>query len=289
MKKIIVLFVLLQNLAFGQYQSLFNDSMTTWDIMEDRSNLDDPQFPMYRLSIDHDTIDINGDTIFYIVGTSNYQPNYPNENFFAKENSDHSKAWVKKHYNDTTWSLFYDLTLSVGETILSNAGSYNTSLAIVDSVYFDVLNRKHIRFNQNTFISGKFEFIEGVGTSYGLFRTMIYNPSRKPTLICQHKSGVLNYSFIHPLVANCQTSLGSDELQINKLVIFPNPSNEWITVTTDYTNQWETISVFNAMGQLILKTNDSANPINVSGLENGLYLISCSNETTTVTNQFVKH
>lgn len=287
MKKIILLFVLLQNLAFGQYQSLFSDSMTTWDIMEDRSNLDDPQFPMYRLSIDHDTIDVNGDTMYFIVSTSN-QSNYPNESYYLKENSDHSKVWKKRNYGDTTWLILYDLTLNVGDICITPDFA-NTPQTLVDSVYFDAQNRKHIRFDSNTLMSGKFEFIEGVGTSYGLHRSVCTVPSRKPTLICQHKSGVLNYSLIHPFVANCQTSLGTDKLQINKLVIFPNPSNEWITVSTDYSNQWETISVFNAMGQLILKTNDSANPINVSGLENGLYLISCSNETTTVTNQFIKH
>jgi hypothetical protein len=43
------------------------------------------------------------------------------------------------------------------------------------------------------------------------------------------------------------------------------------------------------MGQLILKTNDTVSPINVSELENGLYLISCSTETATVTNQFIKY
>jgi hypothetical protein len=288
MKKLIILVVLLQNLAFGQYQSLFSDSITTWDIMEDRSNLDDPQFPMYRLSIDHDTIDVNGDTMYYIVGTSNYQPNYPNENFFAKQNSDHSKAWVKKNYNDTTWSLFYDLTLTVGETIQSTAGSFNTSLSEVDSVYFDIQNRKHIRCNQNTFISGKFEFIEGVGTSYGLFRTNIYNPSRKPTLICQHKSGVLNYSLIHPLVANCQTSLGTDELTVSSLEISPNPSNDWIVISSENTLQWETITIMNTIGQIVSSAPYTSEPINISGYEKGMYMLILANSKMSVKERFVK-
>jgi hypothetical protein len=243
---------------------------------------------MYRLSIDHDTIDINGDTIFYIVGTSNQISNFSNGNFYVKEDVIQGKAWMKRLYSDTLWRIFYDLSLNIGDTIENNS-TYNLSQAPVDSVYFDLLNRKHIRFNQNTFMSGKFEFIEGVGTTYGLYKTLIYNPALRPTLICQHKSGVLNYSLIHPLVANCQTSLGTDELTVSSLVISPNPTNEWITVSADYSNQWETISVFNAMGQLILRTNDTVSPINVSELENGLYLISCSTETATVTNQFIKY
>lgn len=286
MKKLILLVVLLQNLAFGQYQSLFSDSITTWDIMEDKSNLDDPYYPMYQLFIDHDTIDVNGDTMYFIVSTSN-QSNYPNESYYLKENSDHSKVWKKRNYGDTTWLILYDLTLNVGDLCITPDFA-NTPQALVDSVYFDAQNRKHIRFNQNTFISGKFEFIEGVGTSYGLHRSVFSVPFRKPTLICQHKSGVLNYSLIHPLVANCQTSLGTDELTVNNLVIAPNPSNDWIVISSENTLQWETITIMNTIGQIVSSAPYTSEPINISGYEKGMYMLILANSKMSVKERFVK-
>lgn len=287
MKKCIFFCFLLHNVAFGQYQSLFGDSTTTWSIMENRSNLDDPQYPIYNLSIDHDTIDVNGDTIYFIIGTSTnigYGYFLPNEHFYAKEDVTQGKAWVKKNYIDTTWYKIYDLSLNVGD-IFGSLDTYNLPQTPVDSIYFDAQNRKHIRFNQNTSYSGKYEFIEGVGSSYGLVRTIINNPVRKPTLVCQHKNGMLNFGLTFQLDVsiipsttilffdNCEFTLNADELSESFFQLSPNPACETLTLNIPDGEVLQGVKIYNAMGQEVFLQDTTALLINVAQLESGFYTI----------------
>ncbi len=303
MKKYILICFLFHNLAFGQYQSLFGDSTATWSIMENRSNLDDPQYPIYNLSIDHDTIDANGDTIYFIIGTPTnigFGSFQPNENFYAKEDVIQGKAWVKKNYTDTAWYKIFDLSLNVGD-VIGNSFSFNLPYAPVDSVYFDVQNRKHIRFNQNIpYTSGKFEFIEGVGTSYGLARTIINNITRKPTLVCQHKNGMINYDLIFQLnvsynltpsfifFQNCEFSLGIDEQTESYFQLSPNPANEALTLTIPDGEVLQGVKIYNALGQEVLVQKTAALLINVAPLESGIYTLELAMNDKRYAKRFVK-
>lgn len=302
MKKYIFICFLLHNIAFGQYQSLFSDSSTTWSIMENRSNLDDPQYPIYNLSIDHDTIDVNGDTIYYIIGTPTsigYGYFLPNENFYAKEDVTQGKAWFKKNYTDTTWYKIFDLSLNVGD-ILGSLDTYNLPQAPVDSVYFDAQNRKHIRFNQNTLYSGKYEFIEGVGSSFGLVRTVIYHPGKKPTLVCQHKNGILNYGLTFQLDVsiipsttilffdNCEFTLNTDELSESFFQLSPNPASEALTVTIPDGEVLEGVKIYNAMGQEVFAQKATNQVITVSQLESGFYTIELAINDKRYAKRFIK-
>lgn len=302
MKKYIFICFLLHNVAFGQYQSLFGDSTTTWSIMENRSNLDDPQYPIYNLSIDHDTIDVNGDTIYFIIGTSTnigYGSVFPpNEYFYAKEDVTQGKAWVKKNYIDTTWYKIFDLSLNIGD-VIGSSFSYNLPQGPVDSVYFDVQNRKHIRFNQNISYSGKYEFIEGVGSSFGLARTMIYNPGRKPTLVCQHKNGILNYGLKFQLdltilpttiifFDNCEFTLNADELSESFFQLSPNPVNDVLKLTIPDGEVLQGVKIYNALGQEVFLQNTAALLINVAQLESGFYTIELAINDKRYAKRFVK-
>jgi Secretion system C-terminal sorting domain/Leucine Rich repeats (2 copies) len=80
--------------------------------------------------------------------------------------------------------------------------------------------------------------------------------------------------------ANMNTScnVGTTETAVNTVNVFPNPTNDWLTVT--YDNLPATIQVFNVMGGL-LKTvapSDKQTSIDVSELMSGIYFLKVNNQ-----------
>ena len=62
----------------------------------------------------------------------------------------------------------------------------------------------------------------------------------------------------------------------NQLNVYPNPTDEFVTISTDYYNPMEEIRIFNMMGQLIYtRSNIDTNDIelDLSFLESGVYVI----------------
>lgn len=67
------------------------------------------------------------------------------------------------------------------------------------------------------------------------------------------------------------------ETETNAGLLFPNPANEQITVMTD-----KPIFIYNKLGELVLTT--SANPVDLSTLRSGVYLLKSEG----VTEKFIK-
>lgn len=276
MKKLIAIFFLfsLQSSVYGQYQSLFGSQTTEWMLVEDWSNLDDPLFVNYQLHVS-DTIH-EGDSIYYhIEGGFFFSTGNILESYFIKEDTLLGKAWARK---DSTfpWVLFYDLSLQIGDTI-ENQDFLNSSQSIVDSVYFDNLNRKHIRFLDSYNLHERFEFIEGVGTTQGLVK-MTWYMLRRPSLLCQFKDGVQTYSFENPLVVNCNYSLEVNEKELKHFNLSPNPSNGHVSLEIPENVKVTEINVLNMQGQVVFHQNGIADELDLSFLDAGTYQVLLSTE-----------
>ena len=269
-KLLIILFILSGNvLVYGQYQSLFGSQTTEWKLVEDWSNLDDPLFVNYQLHVS-DTIH-EGDSIYYhIEGGFSFSTGNILESYFIKEDTLLGKAWTRK---DSTfpWVLFYDLSLQIGDTI-ENQDFLNSSQSIVDSVYFDNLNRKHIRFLDSYNLHERFEFIEGVGTTQGLVK-MTWYMLRRPSLLCQFKDGLQTYSFENPLVVNCNYSLDVNEKELKHFNLAPNPSNGHVSLEIPENVKVLEINVLNMQGQVVFHQKGTMNGLNLSFLEDGNYIV----------------
>jgi hypothetical protein len=285
MKKLIFLFVMLQGIAFGQYQSLFGTTSTVWKIMENWSNLDDPSYPVFSLSV-ADTTHINNEVIYHITGGYFYGSTDMTDSYYVKENTLLGKAWVKAQ-GDSVWYIFYDLSLNVGDTIANN-NWLNVSQSTVDSVYVDALNRKHIRFSGPSYtIHKRFEFIEGIGTTNGLYRyKMAY--LRRPTLICQHKNDTLNYMLDNPFVVNCQVTLGLDQLEESSIVLSPNPVTDQLNITLPEGKHIIEAEILNTLGQIVMSFKNIGTPLDVSELESGVYFLRLKGENANYLRQLVK-
>ena len=83
-------------------------------------------------------------------------------------------------------------------------------------------------------------------------------------------------------------SAGPDNsLDPGELKVYPNPASDWLHIDAPGTqNQY--VRVFNATGSLILEERVSG-PVNVSGLNSGIYFVTLTDKNRTLTTRFVKH
>lgn len=80
-----------------------------------------------------------------------------------------------------------------------------------------------------------------------------------------------------------------DEAYPSTLNIFPNPSSDFIQLTA--TNEIQSVQIMNVMGEVIYQSSTSTNNsmIDVSSLENGLYLIEIRTDYSKETKKFLKN
>ncbi len=77
---------------------------------------------------------------------------------------------------------------------------------------------------------------------------------------------------------------GINEINQNALNIYPNPSVGSINI--DYNERFSTINIINLQGKTILKSNTKN--IDISGLENGIYIVQIASENGVLNSKFVK-
>lgn len=77
-----------------------------------------------------------------------------------------------------------------------------------------------------------------------------------------------------------------DNILQNNSFIFPNPSNEYISITSQ--KLITKLEFYNSMGQLVLEESKSYDKIDISQLTNGIYFIKAFFENKVTTTKFVK-
>jgi len=78
-----------------------------------------------------------------------------------------------------------------------------------------------------------------------------------------------------------------DELMLP--IIFPNPSQNYIYVNTNNTDEISTYEIYDIMGKSIISKTFKQNEVNISSLENGIYFIKLNNKNgKSLTKKFVK-
>ncbi len=77
---------------------------------------------------------------------------------------------------------------------------------------------------------------------------------------------------------------GINEININGLNIYPNPSVGSINI--DYNERFSTINIINLQGKMVLQSNQKN--IDISGLENGIYIVQIATENGVLNSKFVK-
>jgi hypothetical protein len=284
MKKLIVLFVLLQNLAFGQYQTLFGNTSATWKMVKSTPFFG---YDNYQVTLDS-VINVNGEMI-YRVKDHSISGTCSNQNFI-KEDLVNGKFYYSGNINGN-YVLFMDLGLQIGDT--SPTFWFYSPTGTVDSIYLDNQNRKHIRFSSSVQISEHYEFIEGVGSSRGIPLNCASSPGLSPTFICKEKDNVIEYSSIstnpYLIIDNCfMYILGIDEQVESFYQLSPNPGNDEIMITIPEGEVMQKITVLNALGQEVYQLDKPKNKLDVSGLDAGIYTIKIEVKNKSYAKRFVK-
>ena len=284
MKKLILLVVLLQNLAFGQYQSLFGNTSATWKMVKSTPFFG---YDNYQVTLDS-VINVNGEMI-YRVKDHSISGTCSNQNFI-KEDLVNGKFYYSGNINGN-YVLFMDLGLQIGDT--SPTFWFYSPTGTVDSIYLDNQNRKHIRFSSSVQISEHYEFIEGVGSSRGIPLNCASSPGLSPTFICKEKDNVIEYSSIstnpYLIIDNCfMYILRIDEQVESFFQLSPNPGNDEIMITIPEGEVMQKITVLNALGQEVYQLDKPKNKLDVSGLDAGIYTIKIEVKNKSYAKRFVK-
>ncbi len=298
-------FLLLSTTCIAQpYKSIFGDSVSMWTCR------------YYGLATHSIAFFAKGDTTirgetYKKVGFSanSYPLSFLNTTLgLLREDSTTGKVWYRSQpkyqtnaysnpARDTVDILIMDMTLQLGDTFYTGkvSGMGQDTMAIVDSVYVDTDNRKHIRFDKKINWNLNLEFIERVGTTLGIAykdSNVISSFAENGGLICCFHDSVNTYSTTLKTNLNnkCIPTVGIKHLSKNKqLSIYPNPTTGVFKIdipTKDKTK----ITITNISGQVVYHieiTNKTQHTINLTTQPKGIYTIQLTNHQHTYTNKLV--
>lgn len=91
--------------------------------------------------------------------------------------------------------------------------------------------------------------------------------------------------FIDNITITENDPLSDNEIIEPSVAIYPNPTNDFITVSSD--KRIDSYALYSITGKFIIKENYNGNPIPVSNLETGVYILMLSVEGTTVSRRVV--
>ena len=180
---------------------------------------------------------------------------------------------------DTAEQLLYDFTLQVGDTVRGYIEAFTFPTAdivqSIDSVLVGNTYRK--RWNINSCYN--IHFIEGIGSTYGLFELTpgCITDQADYSLICFQQNGQPLYP---DTTTNCHliTSINSIDNYSDQIKVFPNPSNGSFTVDFDTTDITE-IQLTNLLGNIIMKQQtDKQTQIKIDNLKSGIYILTIINK-----------
>jgi len=293
MKKVFLIICLLCFLSLGsmaQYQSLFGNLQTSWNVLNENGSI----YTTDSLVIGSDTT-INTNTykkvlFYHLRHDENLLPVLEGTAFIREETAT-GRAWIL-YDNSVAEQLVMNLSLNVSELFM--VGNINYP---VDSVYVKD-GRKHVRVQYGYPIlldypvsAGALTFIEGIGTTYGF--TYDYEnggsggfPANHgyPFLLCSWKDNAHIYTHENqnPFFGDCykeDTIVGirnNNDSETEGITVFPNPAENNIVIESG-DKGIEKITLFNYLGKKVEEVDCAShlkkNVLDVSKFPEGIYII----------------
>ncbi len=178
--------------------------------------------------------------------------------------------------------ILYNFDKNVGDTaqLFCVTGVITATLTYKDSVLLnDGIYHKRFNFGGN----GPGKIIEGVGSTFALLFPLCNTFNTTRNLIC-----LVNNNSATAIYSNAQSSLScslpvgvsSNDLLSQHFTIFPNPSNNSISISVD---NWvpTNIEFINCIGECVLEVRDwkqTDSVIDISMLPSGAYVLRCKSD-----------
>jgi hypothetical protein len=158
--------------------------------------------------------------------------------------------------------LLFDFSLNIGDTaVLCILPDY------YDFIIQDIYVSNVLDFTTRIF-EGPEMFYEGMGSNYGLFEEM-FAPFKKSNRYIY--STFLDY---YCRESPCDLLVSTMNKPESKLIeIYPNPTSHTVFIKSNSLEKIRSISIFNTLGQRVIKNSNSENQIDISTLNNGIYII----------------
>jgi hypothetical protein len=254
----------------AQYQSIFGVNHTVWKT----SNCGALGAPCFVDRINTTGIDtlING-ILFKEVTPRRHSP------FYVGEDTSTGKVWsFSWSILDTIMEEMMDLSLNVNDSFLFGDPGFGFKYR-VDSVYFEN-SRKVIRFDHQFRVTVvgqnvpmvNLKMIEGVGLNVGVDMQEINGLG--VYLLCQEKDSVRVFQTNEHPTLDCNsnpTSLPEESLT-NQIAIQPNPASTYVELNMNGLVV-DRVEIFDVKGSLIQSFNNTADRLDVSKIENGIYFL----------------
>ncbi len=123
------------------------------------------------------------------------------------------------------------------------------------------------------------------------FNTAVVSPSTTTTYTAFASNTVSGCQNRDVITINVSACTGINEVDdINALTIYPNPANEILNVELENLNETATVSIINALGEIIFIEKATANntTLNTSNLINGIYFIKVESKNGSAIKKFIK-
>jgi hypothetical protein len=295
MKKLVFLLVgvLMSTMTFSQDYYPFPDTNAIWN----NESYWSPYKWINRYGIYGDTtIDShNYKKIYKIENDSTLNIN--NMTYYAALRENESKKIFLKIPEFDFEFLIYDFSLSVGDTVNTNApnGYLNWEPCIITAIDTIELenNQQRRRFKINDW--GEYEYwIEGIGSIGGLFHPISdYILGTINKLLC-FKHNDTSFYINNPNCDKCFCSLATSIEELNvwnsEIKIYPNPTSTILNISTVSEIGELEIKLFNSNGTLIESRLVRAFPaqIDVKNYPSGIYTLHLTNGQQEQFTRFIK-
>ena len=174
----------------------------------------------------------------------------------------------------------YDFTLQVGDT-MSFGVAYTQTVLSIDTVLVCGSYRKVYNAGAGYAYDGSRSWIEGIGSTHGLFAPCLLEFECGGNLICYEDSFCF---WQHPNSPVCYTIGVENEIDIPILSVYPNPADNYLRFKDD--GQMHAIRIYDLTGKEVIKGN-FRNTIDLSTLQEGIYVLMLETQHGTQTQKIV--
>ncbi|MFA6484626.1 MAG: T9SS type A sorting domain-containing protein [Bacteroidales bacterium] len=172
--------------------------------------------------------------------------------------------------------LLYDFNIKVGDTVLFTCGSDETVISIDSVEYCDTYRR---RYNAKNVFGDNLYLIEGVGSIFGLI----------PHGCMPSISWLDCYSEANNLICDtCKTPVSVNEVAMENIEIFPNPTNDHIRVTSSI--PVSSVEILDLLGRRVFyDSHGDKSEIEIQIRERGVYFVRVGIQGKTVVRKILRN